>query len=188
MYNPFEKFDVFSKEPEKEDFLDLNFKITKREVLGDFLKINAVGYWHSNKIEIVVDKIPVHTNPTFVTNKENETKISQDAYKGAIEIVYTPALVACLSFYSGETLKGFGGNEKITPEILPLSDKEYDLSTDKGYFSYKIFIQSEENRPFIQDEEGYAEYFLNVDLDKMILELHEKDPTYRKPLLKLLTS
>lgn len=187
MFNPFvKKFEILNKESGKEDFLDLDFKIVKTEIEEGFVKVSAAGYWHDKKIEISVGKIPAHTNPTFVSFTEGETKIARDVYKGTVDIAYTSELTECLSFYSEETPKSFKGQQIISADILPLSDKNYDLSSGKGYFRYKIFIQSEENKPFIQDEENYAECFLNVDLDKMILGLHEKDISYRKSLQRLL--
>jgi hypothetical protein len=36
-------------------------------------------------------------------------------------------------------------------------------------------------------EDRYAEVFINVDANKRVLEFHEKDEDYRKPLLLALT-
>jgi hypothetical protein len=36
-------------------------------------------------------------------------------------------------------------------------------------------------------ENRYAEVFINVDPNRRVLEFHEKDPEYRKPLLLALT-
>ncbi len=37
------------------------------------------------------------------------------------------------------------------------------------------------------DEKRYAEVFVNLELDNAVVQLHEKDPGYRLPLLRSLT-
>jgi len=37
-------------------------------------------------------------------------------------------------------------------------------------------------------EERYAEVYLNIDLDARRVELHEKDPDYRRPLVRALAA
>jgi hypothetical protein len=49
----------------------------------------------------------------------------------------------------------------------------------KGPTRIKLFFEPEE-------EDGYAEVFTNVDLAARRLEVREKDPEYRLPLVKAL--
>ena len=37
-------------------------------------------------------------------------------------------------------------------------------------------------------DERYAEVYLNIDLTRSRVELHEKDPDYRRPLVRALTA
>lgn len=49
-----------------------------------------------------------------------------------------------------------------------------------GPVKMKLFFESE-------DEERYAELYLNVDLKASRIELHEKDPEYRKAVIRALS-
>jgi hypothetical protein len=49
----------------------------------------------------------------------------------------------------------------------------------------KLFFEPRDRRAH---EQGYAEVYLNVDPTQAVVELHEKDPDYRRPLIAALAS
>lgn len=70
----------------------------------------------------------------------------------------------------------------LTPTLFSLNHQEVHLNKP-GYYKFKLFFNDESD-----DEKKYAEMFLNVNTDERIIELHEKDTDYRKPLLNTFTN
>ena len=56
------------------------------------------------------------------------------------------------------------------------------LQADKGDLKIKLFFESNG-----EDEENYAEVFTNIECGEELLEVREKDPGYRAPLVKAIT-
>ena len=88
-------------------------------------------------------------------------------------------LKALAELYNVRTEKTFSKN-KILATVFSLNQKEANL--DKGdYYKFKLFFNED------GDEESYGELYLNLNTTEKIIELHEKDAEYRKPLIKVLT-
>jgi hypothetical protein len=69
----------------------------------------------------------------------------------------------------------------LAPTLFSLNQQ--DVHFDKpGYYKFKLFFNDTSD-----DENKYAEMFLNINTDEGIIELHEKDHEYRKPLLNTFT-
>lgn len=68
----------------------------------------------------------------------------------------------------------------ITATVFSLNQQDTDLNKN-GYYKFKLFFNDDE------DENTYAELFFNINTAEQIIELHEKDPDYRKPLLNAFT-
>ena len=67
--------------------------------------------------------------------------------------------------------------ESITGAMtFSLNQVDVDL-TRKEKYNFKMFFNDD-------SETVYCEMFCNIDLDKMIVELHEKDEEYRENLIK----
>lgn len=112
----------------------------------------------------------VNSKSGFVRNGVKFTSIGQET---------DDLLKALAELYNVRTEKTFSKN-KISATVFSLNQKEADL--DKGdYYKFKLFFNED------GDEESYGELYLNLNTIEKIIELHEKDPEYRKPLIKVLT-
>jgi hypothetical protein len=65
-------------------------------------------------------------------------------------------------------------------EFTGISLQGNPSALEAGPVKIKLFFES-------KDEERYAELYLNVDLKASRVELHEKDPEYRKPVIRALS-
>ncbi len=68
----------------------------------------------------------------------------------------------------------------ISATVFSLNQKVTDLDA-KDYYKFKLFFNED------GDEESYGELYLNIDTNRRIVELHEKDQEYRLPLITTLT-
>ena len=66
---------------------------------------------------------------------------------------------------------------KLVTTAFSLNQKIADLDK-QDYYKFKLFFN--EN----SDEDSYAELYFNINTNVRIIELHEKDNDYRKPLVK----
>jgi hypothetical protein len=66
---------------------------------------------------------------------------------------------------------------EITSDAVSLEGDPADLRG--GPLKLKLFFEGD-------DEDDYAEIYLNVDMDRARVDLNEKDPEYREPLLRAL--
>ena len=79
------------------------------------------------------------------------------------------------------TLYGFPTDKSFLESVIgaitfSLNLNDFDL-TKKEKYNFKMFFNDE-------SETMYCEMYCNIDLDKMIIELHEKDQEYRENLIK----
>ena len=69
----------------------------------------------------------------------------------------------------------------LTPTLFSLNQQAVHLDKP-GYYKFKLFFNDTS-----EDENKYAEMFLNINTEERINELHEKDHDYRRPLLNTFT-
>jgi hypothetical protein len=90
-------------------------------------------------------------------------------------------LVFALAQLYNEPAERVFTKDVLTPTLFSLNQQ--DVNLDKpGYYKFKLFFNDESD-----DENKYAEMFLNINTEEQIIELHEKDHDYRKPLLNTFT-
>jgi hypothetical protein len=85
---------------------------------------------------------------------------------------------ALAELYEQTTGKGFT-KQTISATAFSLNEKSVNLDK-KDYYRLKLFF--EEN-----DENLYSEVFLNINTEKREIEIHEKDESYREPIIKTWT-
>ena len=104
-------------------------------------------------------------------------------YKGVITYQSTgpdsDAFVQVLDELYGTHLAGAGMKPQVSFTAISLGGDPRDLA--KGRVDIKLFFESD------RDDE-YAELYTNIDVAKRRLEIHEKDPDYRSPVIKALRS
>jgi hypothetical protein len=88
------------------------------------------------------------------------------------------ALAVALSRLYGYPHAGLRMLPEIRAEAVGLASDPRLIESEP--VKMKLFFHSE-------NEERYAEVFLNIDRGAQIVELHEKDPEYRKNLIRALT-
>ena len=90
-------------------------------------------------------------------------------------------LVSALAELYNEPAGNVFTKDVLSPTLFSLNEQNVDLDKP-GYYKFKLFFNDDSD-----DENKYAEMFLNVNTDEGIIELHEKDYDYRKPLLNTFT-
>lgn len=85
---------------------------------------------------------------------------------------------ALAELYKQPSTNGFT-KQTISATAFSLNEKPVNLDK-KDYYKLKLFF--EEN-----DENLYSEIFLNINTDKGEIEIHEKDQSFREPIIKVWT-
>jgi hypothetical protein len=161
-----------------EGFIDIDMHISKYEILENEVKritvddtINKVKIGFQVELDNVWKENPIeNANGSF--------------FWGTGRIVYiidkTNNFIKCLSeLYN------------VKKNVVRLNRCEFvlvGLASDprlieKQFVHTKIFLNSD-----TQNEEYYAEVFLNIDLKNKILQFHEKDSDYRQSLINSLST
>lgn len=86
-------------------------------------------------------------------------------------------LKALSELYNVQTQKKFS-KKVITATIFSLNSTSADLEQN-AYYKFKLFFNED------GDDGSYAELYFNIRTGEKIIELHEKDPEYRQPLIKV---
>ena len=85
---------------------------------------------------------------------------------------------ALADLYKFPTTKSFS-KQIIAATTFSLNEKSADLDK-KDFYKFKLFFEE-------GDENLYSEIFLNINTDKREIEIHEKDESYREPIIKVWT-
>jgi hypothetical protein len=86
---------------------------------------------------------------------------------------------ALAELYEQPTDKGFT-KQTILATAFSLNEKSVNLDKKDSY-KLKLFFAED-------DENLYSEVFLNINTDKREIEIHEKDESYRKSIIKVWTN
>ncbi|HUZ59110.1 MAG TPA: hypothetical protein VMU83_10035 [Hanamia sp.] len=113
----------------------------------------------------------INSKSGFVRNAVKFISIGQES----------DSLLSALSQLYNEPSKNVFTKKILTPTLFSLNQQDVDLDKT-SYYKFKLFFNDDS-----EDEDSYAEIFFNINTGEKIIELHEKDKDYRKPLLKTFT-
>jgi hypothetical protein len=160
----------------EDGFVDLGFSIRSREAMPDGSQaLNVYGLHHGREVGITViigskwKKGSLGTNPPIPTYTGIITYRTlgpaSDAFIEVLDQLYAtklqPRTIRPKTDFAGISLEG-------EPAALT-----------RGPVKIKLFFESEA-------EDRYAELYTNIDLANNVLQIHEKDPDYRAPIIKAL--
>lgn len=163
-------------ECEEDGFVDLGFAITAAERLADgAVALHAAGVHRGQAVGLTVvlsaawragalgPKVPLVTYTGTVTYRS--AGAPSDALMRALDELYGTRLGATAlrpeTVFTGISLDGEPGDP------------------GKGPVKLKLFYET-------GGDDGYAELYTNLDLARGILQIHEKDPDYRAPIVRAL--
>jgi hypothetical protein len=172
--------DITSRIDPAEGWSDIFLKITE-DTKTDTSHIYIVKGLYKNKtvglqVEIsskigagIVDGKP-DGKAGFVANAVQLKSIGQESDE---------LVKALAELYKQPTDKGFT-KQTISATAFSLNEKSVNLDKN-NYYKLKLFFAED-------DENLYSEIFLNINTDKREIEIHEKDESYREPIIKVWTN
>lgn len=167
-----------------EGFKDVFLKIVSEETMKDTNIYIAKGLFNS---KIVGLKFEIKSNLPNGLNNNGSFDSKNGFIKNGIKI-YSIGKESDEFIKALSKLYGFPSNKGFT--INTLSPTAFSLNTsivemDKlGYYKFKLFFKDNEN----DNEEDYCELFFNINTNDKTVEIMEKDPAYRKLLIKVFTN
>ena len=169
--------DITSKS--EEGFQDFVFNIINKQLDKNNNWIFTVkGQYKSTVVGIKI-KIKNGINPGIINGKPDKSGVMKNAGEFTTIGLESDNLIKKVSeIYGFKTNKKFSKN-KILFDCFSLNSIAGYL--DKGAFKFKLFLDS-------QNVIGlYSEIFLDINLAAGLIELNEKDPSYRENIIKILT-
>lgn len=160
----------------KEGFVDVDLPITELKKNPDgIVTVVARGKVEGAVVGLIVDILPEwhgkdveEGGPTFFWGKARYRSLGEESDR----------FLAFLSkSYDLEAPRGKMAS-RIDVTAVGLNDNPERLM--EAPIRMKFFLAED-------SEENYSEVFTNVDVEKRILEFHEKDLEYRKPLVRVLS-
>jgi hypothetical protein len=162
----------------EEGWHDFTFAIRKDEKLPDGSRVlEARGLYRGREVGVLVV-----LGASWPEAKLNQ-KVPWTAYRGVITYrslgPASDSLLHIMDDRYGTALhpKAMRAETKFTG--ISLAGKPAALEAEP--VKIKVFYESD-------DEQRYAELFTNIDLQHRVLQINEKDPDYRKPLVRALSS
>ena len=167
-----------AKVTNNEGFCDIDFVITKIETLSNGShRITANNLLENNEVYISIiinnkwDEKPIeNANGSFYWGT-GTLETGNAGYK-----VFVNTLAKFYSLKEPENIR----NENINIGIVGLANDPQKMNTNDTRM--KAFFNPDSN-----NEEIYAELFINVNMAKKVLQFHEKDSDYRVSLLRALS-
>ena len=182
MFNFFNKdklpIDIIDKQ--EDGFIDLKLEIRKLEVKDGYFVIDAYASYKKQLLQLC---FYVKENMEGFTRLEN-SGIDFKFYEEGIKIKSVgnysdDFLKALIEVYQLHDFKGKMKKEVITT-CVTLEESHFELLSKKVN-SKCIF------NPDDEDDERYAELYLNFDVPNGIIEFKEKDSDYRENIVKAFT-
>lgn len=164
-----------------DSFCDIFLKITSETKIANKHIYIAKGLYKNITVGLqfeIISQLPYGiTNEGEVNTKDGF--IHEGIWLVSIGQETDNFLRAISELYKIPTSKTFSRN-KIPATIFSLNKVNTDLN-NLGYYKFKVFFNENE------DENSYAEIYINIDTEKKVIEFHEKDQEYRKPLVNTFT-
>ncbi len=175
-------YEITSRTDTSEGFSDIFISITS-ETKTDTSHIYIGQGLYQNKT--VGLKVEVKSNLPAGISSSGELNSKGGAVWNAVKFISigqeSNNIVFALSQLYNEPSDSLFTKEVLTPTLFSLNQQNVHLDKP-GNYKFKLFFNDTSD-----DENKYAEMFLNINTDERIIELHEKDHDYRKPLLNTFT-
>ena len=159
----------------EEGWKDIFLHIIESNEDDNWVSFKCKGLYNGDDVglEVLVRK---NMEAGLLTTKVNEEAFYRDGICFySIGVDSDNLLKALSTLYEFPTDKSF--SKSVTGAMtFSLNEVDVDLKMKKKY-DFKMFFND-------QSETLYCEIFCNIDLDKMIVELREKDEEYRENLIK----
>ncbi len=173
--------DITSRTDTSEGFSDIFLTITSSNKT-DTTNIYIGQGVYKNKL--VGLKFEINSKLPFGITSDGEINSKGGFVRNGVKFISigqeSDELINALSdLYNEPTRKPFS-KKTISATVFSLNQQDADFNKN-GYYKFKLFFNDD------GDEKTYAEMFFNVNTTEQIIELHEKDNDYRKPLLKAFT-
>ncbi len=171
--------DIASRFDEAEGWSDIFLKITEDNVTDTSHVYIAKGLY-KNKIVGLQIEISSNIGPGIINGMiDNESGFLTNAVRfKSIGIESDELIKAIAELYKLETDKEFT-KKIISATVFSLNEKPVNLNENDYYLMKLFFVENDENL--------YAELYLNINTDKKEIEIHEKDEFYREPIIKVWT-
>jgi hypothetical protein len=173
--------DITSRTDTSEGFSDI-FLIITSSIKTDTSNIYiGQGLFKGKTVGL---KFEINSNLPFGISSDGEINSKGAFVRNGVKFISigqeSDELINALSELYDEPNKKPFSKKVISATVFSLNQQDADFGK-KGYYKFKLFFNDDGG------ENDYAEIFFNVNTDEQIIELHEKDHDYRKPLLKAFT-
>lgn len=173
--------DITSRTDTSEGFCDIFLTITSSSKTDTTNIYVGQGLYKGKTVGL---KFEINSKLPFGITSDGEINSKGGFVRNGVKFISigqeSDELINALSeLYDEPTKKPFS-KKTISATVFSLNKQDADFSK-KDYYKFKLFFNDDGG------ENTYAEMFFNVNTDKQIIELHEKDHDYRKPLLKAFT-
>ena len=173
--------DITSRTDTSEGFSDIFLTITS-SIKTDTTNIYIGQGLYKNKL--VGLKFEINSKLPFGITSDGEINSKGGFVRKGVKFISigqeSDELINALSDLYNEPIKKLFSKNIISATVFSLNKTDADFSKN-DYYKFKLFFNDD------GDENSYAEMFFNVNTAEQIIELHEKDHDYRKPLLKAFT-
>ncbi|PVD50583.1 hypothetical protein DC498_19345 [Terrimonas sp.] len=173
--------DITSRTDISEGFSDIFLTITassKTDITNIYV---GQGLYKNKPVGL---KFEINSKLPFGITSDGEINSKSGFVKNGVKFISLgqesdKLINALFDLYNEPTKKTFSRNI-ISATVFSLNQQDTDFDKN-GYYKFKLFFNDD------CDENTYAEMFFNINTAEKIIELHEKDHDYRKPLLKAFT-
>ena len=170
--------EILSVQNQEEGFEDISLKIVETNKQGNTFTYLAKGKYEN---KIVGLKISIQNNLKAGINKAGEidgTAFNKDGISLQSIGQESDNFLHALS-----KIYGINSNAKFSSKIIksttfPLNNNIADLNKSE-YYKFKVFFNDQE-----EENEKYAEIFININLQQNFIEFNEKDNEYRANIIK----
>jgi hypothetical protein len=166
-------------QPDEEGFFDINLAISTAEVESNYLIVVGEGLFHGKNVGLKVG-FQLNMRHGIVGAKADQSAFMQDGIRFASTGRESDRLLEAMAELYGLPSQERHFVSNLGMVALLLADHPVDLRLQRSPF--KVFINHDSG------PERYAELFVNVDLSAKRLELHEKDPEYRRNVVSALSA
>ena len=176
-------YDITSRTDTSEGFSDIFLSITN-ETKTDISHVYIGEGLYNNKTVGLKFEVKSNLRAGITSNGDLDPKsgIARNAIKFISIGQASDNLVVALAQLYDEPARKVFTKEVLMPTVFSLNQQDVHLD-QPGYYKFKLFFNDDS-----EDEDKYAEMFFNINTSERIIELHEKDLDYRKPLLNVFTT
>ncbi len=172
---------ITSRTDTSEGFSDIYLTITSVNKTDTTNIYIGQGLYKNKSVGL---KFEVNSKLPFVITSDGQINSKGGFVRKGVKFISigqeSDELINALSELYNEPIKKPFSKNIITATVFSLNQQDADFDKS-GYYKFKLFFNDG------GDENTYVEMFFNINTTEQIIELHEKDHDYRKPLLKAFT-